>query len=88
MTILRKIFWLYFWVTVVNIILFGFPIPKIIRKCKQKEYIYTADSMKEHVNSENKLFNRRIPISDFKKIWQTSKVYQPLMFNLFFEMKR
>ena len=51
-----------------------------------EEYIYTADSLKEHVNSESKLYNRRIPISDFKKIWQTGKVYQPLMFNLFFEM--
>ena len=194
-----EIFWLYVWVTVVNIILFGLPIPKIIRKCKHKEYmidadnrfeyqqgsecggystafvfrhlgididglsaynqipfklwrgsvtgmgiillclkhkvrvllrignlealkhsvskgipvvvltrtvvgsrwlhyitvvgfdeeyIYTADSMKEHMNSENTPYNRRIPVSDFKKIWQTSKIYQPLMFNLFFEMKR
>ncbi len=53
-----------------------------------EEYIYTADSMKEHVNSENKPYNRKISISDFKKIWLTSKIYQPLMFNLFFEMKR
>ena len=53
-----------------------------------EEYIYTADSMKEHVNSNNKPYNRRIPISDFKKIWLTSKIYQPLMFNLFFEMKK
>ena len=197
--ILRKIFWLYVWVTAVNIILFGLPIPKIIRKCKKKkylisaensfdyqqasdcsgystayvfrhlgididgpsvyrqipiklwkgsvagmgiillclkykvkcllrigniealedtvckgipvvvltrtmpgsrwlhyltvvgfdeEYIYSADSMIEHKNSENSLYNRRIPIADFKKIWQTSKIYQPLMFNLVFEMKR
>ena len=196
--ILRQIFWLFFWVTVVNIILHGFPIPKVIRKCKKKayminsnnridyqqgsdcsgyspayvfrhlgididgpsaykqipfklwrgsvtgmgiillclkykvkvmlrigniealkdsvckgipvvvltrtvvgsrwlhyitvvgfdeEFIYTADSMKEHVNSENTPYNRKIPISDFNKIWLTSKIYQPLMFNLFFEMK-
>lgn len=53
-----------------------------------EEYIYSVDSMIEHKNSENSLYNRRIPIADFKKIWQTSKIYQPLMFNLFFEMKR
>ena len=197
--ILKEIIWLFVWVTVVNIILFGIPIPKIVSKCKHKEhmidagnrfeyqqgsecggyssafvfrhlginidgfsaykqipfklwrgsvsgmgiillclkykvrvllrigniealkdsvskgvpivvltrtvvgsrwlhyitvvgfdeeYIYTADSMKEHVNSNNKPYNRRIPISDFKKIWLTSKIYQPLMFNLFFEMKK
>lgn len=86
--ILKEIIWLFVWVTVVNIILFGIPIPKIVSKCKHKEYIYIADSMKEHVNSNNKPYNRRIPISDFKKIWLTSKIYQPLMFNLFFEMKK
>lgn len=197
--ILRKILWLFIWVTVVNIILHGLPIPKIIRKCKQKscminssnrfeyqqasdcsgysaayvfrhlgididgpsaykqipfklwrgsvtgmgiillclkykvkvllrigniealkdsvckgipvvvltrtvvgsrwlhyitvvgfdeEFIYTADSMKEHINSENTPYNRKIPVSDFKKIWLTSKIYQPLMLNLFFEMKK
>lgn len=53
-----------------------------------EEYIYTVDSMKEAVNSEDKLYNRSIPVADFKKIWQTSKVYQPLMFNLFLEMRR
>ena len=53
-----------------------------------EEFIYTVDSMKEHVNSESALYNRKIPVSDFKKIWLTSKIYQPLMFNLFFEMKR
>ncbi len=197
--ILRQIFGCFFWVTVVNIILYGLPIPKVIRKCKQKayminsnnrfeyqqasdcsgystayvfrhlgididgpsaykqilfklwrgsvsgmgiillclkykvkvllrigniealkdsvckgipvlvftrtvvgsrwlhyitvvgfdeEFIYTADSLKENTNSENALYNRKIPVSDFKKIWMTSKIYQPLMFNLFFEMKR
>lgn len=53
-----------------------------------EEYIYTADSVENHVNSDSKLYNRRIPISDFKKIWQTNKIYQPLIFNLFFEIKR
>ena len=197
--ILKEILWIYVWVTIINIILFGLPIPKIIRKCGRKEYmidadnrfeyqqgsecsgystafvlrhlgididglsaykqipvklwrgsvpgigiiylclkykvkvllrigniealkdsvskgipvvvftrtvvgsrwlhyitvvgfdeeyIYTADSLKEQKNSEDKLYNRRIPISDFKKIWQTSKIFQPLMFNLFFEMKK
>ncbi len=52
------------------------------------KYIYTADSMKEHMNCENKPYNRRISISEFKKIWLTSKIYQPLMFNLFFEISR
>lgn len=52
------------------------------------EYIYTADSMKDHKNSDDSRYNRKIPISDFKKIWQTSLIYQPLIFNLFFEMKK
>lgn len=53
-----------------------------------EEYIYTVDSMKESANSEGKSYNRRISISDFKKIWLTSKLYQPFMFNLFFEMEK
>lgn len=52
------------------------------------EYIYTADSIKGHVNSENEVYNRKISVSDFKKIWKTNLIYQPLIFNLFFEMKR
>lgn len=53
-----------------------------------EDYIYVADSMKENTNTGNMSYNRKIPISDFKKIWLTSKIYQPLMFNLFFEMKK
>ena len=52
------------------------------------DYIYTADSVKDHKNSDDSRYNRKISISDFKKIWQTSLIYQPLMFNLFFEIKK
>jgi hypothetical protein len=52
------------------------------------DYIYVADSLKENTNTENMPYNRKIPTSDFKKIWLTSKIYQPLIFNLFFEMKK
>ena len=39
LTILRKVFWVYVWITLVDVILFGLPIPKIVKKCKQKEFM-------------------------------------------------
>ena len=51
-----------------------------------EDYIYVVDSMEENKNIDSELYNRRIPTADFKKIWHTSKIYAPLMTNLFFEM--
>ncbi len=46
--ILREVLWIYVWVTVVDIILFGLPIPKIIRKCRRGEYMIDADNRFEY----------------------------------------
>ena len=53
-----------------------------------EDFIYIVDSLEENKNYDNSLYNRKIPVSDFKKIWRTNKLYEPLMFNLFFEMRK
>ena len=50
--------------------------------------IYTVDSIESHKNVENDFYNRIIPIEDFKKIWNTSMIYQPFFFHLFFEISK
>lgn len=53
-----------------------------------EEYIYVVDSLEENKNCDSEFYNRRILVDDFKKMWHTSKIYAPLMTNLFFEMEK
>lgn len=51
-----------------------------------EENIYVVDSVASSRNATNEHYNRVIPIKEFKKLWNTSLLFQPLYFNLFFEI--
>lgn len=51
-----------------------------------KENIYVVDSVEAFRNATAEHYNRIIPINEFKKLWNTSLLFQPLYFNLFFEI--
>lgn len=50
-----------------------------------KENIYVVDSVEAFRNASAEHYNRVIPINEFKKLWNTSLLLQPLYFNLFFD---
>ena len=50
-----------------------------------KDNIYAVDSVPGSRNAKNEHYNRVIPINTFKKLWNTSLLFQPLYFNLFFD---
>lgn len=50
------------------------------------ENIYVMDSANGSRNANEPYYNRVIPIKEFKKLWNTSMLFQPLYFNLFFEI--
>ena len=53
-----------------------------------EENIYFADSIKDWVNVEDNgvYYNRVVPVSEFKKLWNTSMLKMPLYRNIFFVM--
>lgn len=51
-----------------------------------KEKLYAVDSAVGLRNANDVHYNRIIPISEFKKLWNISMLKQPLYFNLFFEI--
>ena len=60
-----------------------------------EENIYFADSIKDWVNVDaakapdgtELYFNRIVPLTEFKKLWNTSMIKMPLYFNIFYVMK-
>lgn len=49
------------------------------------EYVYLAESLKEFINVEdNSIYNRRIPIKEFLKLWNTSMLKMPCYKNTYF----
>lgn len=42
------------------------------------EYFYIAESLKELINVKDMSYNRRVSISEFKKLWNTSDFKMPL----------
>jgi hypothetical protein len=42
------------------------------------EYFYIAESLKELINVKDMSYNRRVSISEFKKLWNTSDLKMPL----------
>lgn len=50
------------------------------------EKFYAVDSAAGLRNANETHYNRVIPISEFKKLWNISMLKQPLYFNLFFEI--
>lgn len=49
-----------------------------------ERYIFIAESLEELVNYDGKLYNRRIKKEDFRKLWDTSMLRQPLYRNTFY----
>ena len=60
-----------------------------------EENIYFADSIKDWVNVDatkapdgtELYYNRIVPLTEFKKLWNTSMIKMPLYFNIFYVMK-
>ena len=54
-----------------------------------EEYIYMVDSVKSNRNvTGNPHYNRKLSTAEFKKLWNISMLWQPLYFNLFFEIHK
>ena len=62
-----------------------------------EENIYFADSIKDWVNvdaakkgepeGDELYYNRIVPLTEFKKLWNTSMLKMPLYFNIFYVME-
>ena len=50
------------------------------------ENFYAVDSAASLRNANETHYNRVIPVSEFKKLWNISMLKQPLYFNLFFDI--
>ena len=50
-----------------------------------EEYIYLAESLKHRVNYEDdqKLYNRKVPIHEFKKLWNIKRIQIPFYSNTY-----
>lgn len=54
-----------------------------------EEYIYAVDSLKDQVNCEtSEYYNRRIPVKEFKKLWNTSMFIMPLYRNTYYAVRQ
>ena len=53
-----------------------------------EEYIYLMDSAYSNRNEKSVYYNRKLPVAEFKKLWNISMLKQPLFFNLFFEISK
>lgn len=54
-----------------------------------EEFIYIADSWKAFANcrAENVCYNRKVPVCEFKKLWNTAMLKMPLYKNTFFTLR-
>ena len=52
-----------------------------------EEFIYVSESLKELVNCEETGYNRKIPIKEFKQLWDVKKIYMPFYSNTFITVK-
>lgn len=52
-----------------------------------EESMYAVDSIENLRNTSEENYNRVIPVSEFRKLWNTSMLKQPLFLNLFFEIE-
>lgn len=54
-----------------------------------EEFIYIADSWKAFANcgAENVCYNRKVPVREFKKLWDTAMLKMPLYKNTFFMLR-
>ena len=74
----------------------GTPVIVLIRTYKDANYlhfvpvvgynqhdIFIADSLKELANCKEQYYNRKIPIKEFKRLWNTSMLKMPLYRNIY-----
>ncbi|MGE7988113.1 cysteine peptidase family C39 domain-containing protein [Lysinibacillus fusiformis] len=54
-----------------------------------KEYIYLSESLKHLVNcdDDNKSYNRKVPINEFKKLWNVKRVHMLLYSNTYISVE-
>lgn len=50
-----------------------------------KEYFYLSESLRDLVNcnDNNKSYNRKVPINEFRKLWNVKNMYMPLYSNTY-----
>ena len=48
-----------------------------------EEYIYLSESLKHLANVEENGFNRKIPIAEFKKLWDIKRLHFPIYSNTY-----
>ncbi len=53
-----------------------------------EKHIYIAESSESDVNCKEKYYNRKVKVSDFKRLWNTSMLKMPLYFNTYFTVTK
>lgn len=48
--------------------------------------IFLAESLSEHVNCNEQYYNRKLPIKEFKKLWNTSMLKMPFYRNTYYSV--
>lgn len=48
-----------------------------------EQYIFVAESLEEFVNCDEQYYNRKIPIREFEKLWNTSMLKMPFYKNTY-----
>lgn len=52
-----------------------------------EQYIFLAESMPNFVNCNEQYYNRKIPINEFKKLWNTSMLKMPFYRNTYYSLE-
>lgn len=51
-----------------------------------EEYIYLAETVGEFINDSGEYHTRRVPVAQFRRLWNTSMLKMPLYRNIFYEV--
>lgn len=52
-----------------------------------EEYFYLSDSLGDLANEKSQYYNRKIKISDFKRLWHTETIYMPFYSYFYISLK-
>jgi len=52
-----------------------------------EQYIFIAESLADFVNCNEQYYNRKIPINEFKKLWNTSMLKMPFYRNTYYGLQ-
>ena len=53
-----------------------------------EQYIFIAESLADFVNSNEQYYNRKIPVKEFKKLWNTSMLKMPFYRNTYIAISK